>query len=59
MQKILLMLLKPLYEILIKKGMDLIKELVKQHQEKKDVKNCLDIKDPKKRNVCVRDELND
>lgn len=59
MPKILLTLLKPLYEILVKKGIEFIKELYKQQQEKKDVKKCLDIKDPKKRNVCVRDELNE
>jgi hypothetical protein len=59
MPKILLALLKPLYEILIKKGLDFIKEVMKRSEEKQDVKECLDIEDPKKRNVCVRDELND
>ena len=59
MNKILEMLLKPLYSLLISKGIEYIKELIKQIKERKDVKKCLDEKDPIKRSNCVKNELDD
>ena len=56
-------LLKPLYSLLIDKGLKLItnwiKEIKTQSKEKQDVKNCLDIKDPIKRSKCIKSELDD
>lgn len=59
MNKLLALLLKPLYELLISKGIEYIKELIKQIKERRDVKKCLDKKDPIKRSNCIKNELDD
>lgn len=61
--KILAALLTPLYDLLIRKGISYLKELISewktQAKEKKNVKKCLNEKDAVKRAECMRDELND
>jgi hypothetical protein len=63
MQKLLIAVLTPLYNMLIEKGYKLTKEfilkLVADFKARKRIKECTDEDDPIKRSECLNRELND
>ena len=57
-EKLIVSILLKLGDKLIEVVAELFKKFIKDQKDASDVKNCLDIKDPIKRQHCLSNELN-